>query len=217
MPDYWQTFALADAPVVYAEMLKVIALARTRGELRTAEYLEVALIDFRNQMREIASETKVRSEEEIKRRIESTARRAAEVSGDLMGGVVSDVIQPDAAMVGVGRITDGGMGDVPYWRAQEYGLEEGFVGRVIKGYFTDIGGANPQAPDQFFAGRGTQPEFQMDSSGGFGTIKHPIRPRHFMERGADTTARWWLAQTERAVNRTARQLARALSSAKMGR
>lgn len=215
MADYYQTFAVVNAHQVYAEFLRMIDYSRARGERHTARLLEFALVEFRRDMATLAEGTKARSEAEIEARIRSTARRAEEVSGRLVGGIVSDVIEPDAAIVGIGRISGGGgLSDVPYWRAQEYGLREGFVGRVIHGYF-DGGGLGRLQPLHAFSGRGVQPEFTLDSSsGGFGTIRHPIQPRRFMERGAKAAERYWQAGRQKAVNRAVRTIQRAITVSK---
>lgn len=99
-----------------------------------------------------------------------------------------------------------------YWMAQEFG-STAQVGRVIRGFFFGSGyGGAPSAPQaQYAGGGGPHPIFVTARSqralygdsgfsggagsqggvGGFGTIRHPIRPRHFIQKGADQALGEW--------------------------
>lgn len=96
-----------------------------------------------------------------------------------------------------------------YWRAQEYGLDQGFVGRRVRGYFFGAGysgepsrpGAAPSrthplfvpARQQMFNFGGRGP----GKRGGFGAsmlIENPIEPRRFLERGRDHAYTQWLRE-----------------------
>lgn len=117
-----------------------------------------------------------------------------------------------------------------YWRAQEYGTgKDGVpsqVGRVIRGYFTAAGGGDPTPPLAEFGGGGggPHPVFISGASGqqrtagsgrgpgpaggvgGFGTIGHEIRPRHFIKFGADEAAIQWRTGIARVQSQAIDQL-----------
>lgn len=90
--------------------------------------------------------------------------------------------------------------DGPYWRTQEFG-STAHVGRQIRGYFFDPGGRGPKAPARGYTGNRAiaQPLFTPSSKqqgpqggrGGKGTIRVPIRARHFIRDGAKQAEANW--------------------------
>lgn len=204
MADYYQRFVIPDVPEVYALFVQSIRDARSRGLIRTAEYLTLLFGEYREAMIALSVRTSEIADAEIKAHIRSSAKRAVQTEpGGLIDQIQSEPIRADAGMVGVARL-DGtpGLDNLAYWRAQEYGLDAGFVGRVIHGYFYDFGGSNPTEPEH---GRGDQPFFAPDSGGGFGTIKNPIEARHFLSKGTDAALVYWRREQQRInVNFSAR-------------
>lgn len=209
MADYYQRFVIPEVPEVYGMFIKTIRDAQRRGLIATADYLTLLFGEYRDSMISLSLRTAEVADASIQAAIKSSAKRSEQTKpGGLLDRVHSEPIRADAGLVGVGRL-DGpdGMDNLAYWRAQEYGLEEGFVGRVLHGFFYDAGGANPTKPEH---GRGDQPYFAPDAGGGFGTIRHPIQARHFMRDGTNTAAKFWLREQRRINTNFRRRLETAL-------
>lgn len=105
--------------------------------------------------------------------------------------------------------------DGPYWRTQEFGTRA-HIGRRIRGYFFDPGGKNPTAPARGYTGNKqiAQPLFvpgrpigavggipggigPRGGRGGKGTIRQPIRARHFIRDGSKDAEGKWRAGLQR--------------------
>lgn len=107
----------------------------------------------------------------------------------------------------------------PFWRAQEFGTGSGEVpsqlGRVLHGYFFGRGYTDPTRP---IAGANHQPIFvsarnartqsggatgggRRGGSGGMGTIKKEIKPRHFIAGAIQDVEPLWIADMKKAEGR----------------
>lgn len=150
------------------------------------------------------------ADEATKDTIRATAKRYVSSPGGLMDHIRSEPIVPTAGIVGVSRI-DGALDALPYWRAQNYGYT-GFIGRVIKGFFYDTPGFGgvPTPPE---SGRDDQAMFAPDADGGYGTIQHPLQPRHFLERGRDAALAYWRREQRAIIDRTVREIRVAIGRA----
>lgn len=208
MTDYYQRFVVPDIPAVIRLFLATIAEARAAGNIATVEHLTLAFGDMEAELAAVATETAVIADEAIRERIHSTAKRAVQtVPGGLIDQIKSEPIIPTAGIVGIGRIS-GTLDTLPYWRSQEYGLDEqNFIGRVLHGFFHDFGFTNPTEPAP---GIGTQPYFQPDPLGGAGVIHNPIEARHFLRDGAEVAAAFWIRETRRVAVQTAAKIRVAL-------
>lgn len=207
---YFQRFVIPDVPEVFALFIRTVKDAERRGLFGTADYLTLLFGEYRQSLINLAVRTAEIADDEIKAQIKATAKRSVQTQpGGLIDQIVSEPIRADAGMVGVGRI-DGspGLDNLEYWRAQEYGLDEGFVGRTIHGFFYDQGGTNPTEPEH---GRGDQPLFAPDAAGGFGTIQNPIEARHFLAHGTDAALAYWKREQQRINANISRRLNTALA------
>lgn len=204
MTDYYQRFVVPDIPAVIQLFLTTIAEAKAAGNIATVEHLTLAFGDMEAELAAVAAETVVLADATIRERIHSTAKRAVQtMPGGLIDQIKSEAIVPTAGIVGIGKIT-GTLDTLPYWRSQEYGLDEqNFIGRVLHGFFHDFGFTNPTEPAP---GYGNQPFFQPDPLGGAGVIQNPIEPRHFLRDGAEVAAAFWLRETRRVAVETAAKI-----------
>jgi hypothetical protein len=128
---------------------------------------------------------------------------------------IADVARLDLAV-------DPDFPDQTYWRAQEEGTSK-HVGRRIFGYFIG-GGVGPDRPRAAYSGvpgphSAFAPTGGAGSStflgprggrGGKGTIRHPIKPRHFIRDGAAAGYSTWAAEMRTTQSRALQELTRIL-------
>lgn len=208
MTEFYQRFVVPDIPQVIRTFVATIAEARAAGYVATVEHLTLSFGEMEAELAAVAAETAVVADEAIRERIHSTTKRAAQTQpGGLLDQIASEPIIGAAGIVGIARIS-GRLDSLPYWRAQEYGLDEqNFIGRVLHGFFFDFGYTNPTEPSP---GYGDQPYFQSDPLGGAGVIQHPIEARHFLRDGAEVAAAFWTKETRRVAVETAAKIRVAL-------
>lgn len=149
------------------------------------------VVGLEAELSQLGARTALLAEEKIKQHLRATARRP-ETAGQ--GIHLIDTIK--AETIGLGAVevapfveldravNPNGGSDRPYWRAQEYGLDEGFVGRILFGTFEPSGQPPSAAPA---GGAGFDPSFVMgtQTGAGPGVIQHPIAARHFLRDGTN--------------------------------
>jgi hypothetical protein len=189
MTDYYRRYVVGDAPATMQAFIRVIQSARSIGLPALARSLEVALIQMEQELTLLGQRTVAIADTAIKDAIFATAKRAPQTeAGGLLERVMSEVVIPTAAGVGIARLDSPGLNELPYWRAQNYGLStQNFLGRRIFGLFYDLDFSNPQVPG---AARG-QARFHPTTLGGPGVIRRPIKPRHFLEAGDSAALAHW--------------------------
>lgn len=205
MTDYYQRFVIPDIVVMKTLFLHSIRKAQAKGLTSVANFMKVILVEMEDDLVQLSLRTVEIADEAIRSRIESTAKRAVSTKANgLIDHIHSEPIIADAGIVGIAQIDGaGGLDELPYWRAQEYGLDEGFVGRLLFGFFYDFGGTNPTEPQ---SGIDTQPYFLFDPEGGAGRIQHPIEERKFLADGTNKAAVYWKREQRRIMNRAASRL-----------
>lgn len=107
--------------------------------------------------------------------------------------------------VGIGDVEE--LDKAPYWKAQEFGLDSGFVGRTLTGYFFGAGGSGPgYAPDPAMSRQ--HPIFRPVPVGlaPHMTISNPIVAGHFLTDASEEATAEWLNQYNRIEARAITQL-----------
>lgn len=243
MARYVRALILADVGRLHREWQLVIAEAEranrdTKGQLAgTVRLLKVAYRIFNRELGELARDCSAIAEVEMRRHLDRSAKRKA--TG--VGPHLRSKLRARPFDVGVGPFQTGavGIGDEdamndlvdpefpgagPYWQTQEYG-STAHVGREIRGFFFDARFTNPTRPARGYTGNKAiaQPLFLPGSvatgprggSGGKGTIRQPIRARHFIRNGARDAEVHWRAGLARieAQSRAAVRAARAEGAA----
>ncbi|MDQ1584485.1 MAG: hypothetical protein QOF36_2539 [Microbacteriaceae bacterium] len=116
-----------------------------------------------------------------------------------------------AGVVGITRLD--ALEKFEYWKAQEFGLDEGFVGREVKGWFFGTGFSGPiSAPDP--GQSQNHPLFRPSSTGRTMHIQNPIEPGHFLTDTVRTVEALWLKLMNESVRDVVRDLDAALGQAR---
>lgn len=176
-------------------------------------------------MRDRLEQSRLRPETDARPHLKSllTARALPPLGSIELGAVgVADIKQLEKA------IDPDYPGSGSYWRAQERGTSK-HVGREIRGFFHGgAGSPDPDRPRASYAGGGSMAhhsEFSPSTiflgprggRGGPGTIMVPLKPRRFIERGAEDGHAKWLAAVRSAETQAATRLARAMPVAPAAR
>lgn len=116
-----------------------------------------------------------------------------------------------AGVVGITRLD--ALDKFPYWKAQEFGLIEGFVGREVKGWFFGAGfSGTPSAPDP---GQSQQhPLFRPAGRGRTMHIQNPIEPGEFLSDTVKLAEALWVKLMNEAVTDAVRDLDAALGQSR---
>lgn len=193
---------IADVHRQFAEVRTLLQrLPPPTGPL-LADRVENAYLRFTAELDQLAVTTARRAEEALLRRYDSTRVRPDTGQQPHLRDLLSAI--PVKATLATGTV---GIGDVaeldrvPYWKAQEFGLSAGFVGRTLAGYFYEAGGGRGVAPDP---GQFRQhPLFRPASIGSAPvmTITNPIRGGHFLEETAAEVTAAWLSDYGRIEDR----------------
>lgn len=214
MTDYFQTLVIGDYPQTAKEFVQTAAVARLAGQPATARLISETFVAMEAELVAMSERTAEIADAAIKDKIASTAVRAVETGDEPGGGLLEHIqshpIAANAGIVGIAQIGGtGGLDELAYWRAQNYGLStQNFLGRKISGFFYDNPqGANPLVPQQ---GVGDQPIFRP-GRGGIGIIRNPIEERRFLEAGATAAAAYWQRERVAVVKRAVRRLSAALA------
>lgn len=116
-----------------------------------------------------------------------------------------------AGAVGITRLDE--LDKFDYWKAQEFGLSTGFVGREVKGWFFGSGfSGSPVAPDP--AQSQNHPLFRPSGTGRTMHIENPIEPGHFLTDTVDVVYALWLKLMDEAVRDAVRDLDAVLGQAR---
>lgn len=180
----------------------------------TLALLEDAYLDYQRQMDRLAIRVAHDADSHIRRLIASTAKRPEVNKGHKhLRELVRSEPRPGplgfAYSVGIANLNElekatnpfsiTAAGQVPYWKAQEFGSDH-LVGSVIRGFFFDAGMGNPSRPiggasdDSVFLSGPAAQQFGLSprgGQGGLGTIAHPIHKRLFLTNGTAQAAREW--------------------------
>jgi hypothetical protein len=115
-----------------------------------------------------------------------------------------------AGVVGIARLEE--LEKFDYWKAQEFGLDAGFVGREVKGWFFGAGFTGPSAPNP--AQSQQHPLFRPSSNGLTMHIQNPIEPGHFLTDTVKTVEALWLKLMNECVTDVTRDLDAVLGQAR---
>jgi hypothetical protein len=155
------------------------------------------IVGLEAELSSLGGRTALLAEQKIKQALRQTARRP-----ETQGQHVHLIDTIKAETIGLGAVevapiaeldkavNPNGGSDKPYWRAQEYGLDEGFVGRRLFGTFEPSGQPPSGAPA---GGGGFDPSFVMGTQEGAGPgqVQHPIIARHFLRSGTDAAIAYY--------------------------
>lgn len=100
-----------------------------------------------------------------------------------------------AGVVGITRLDE--LEKFDYWKAQEFGLDQGFVGREVRGWFFGAGFSGVFAPDPSQSQQ--HPLFRPAAEGRTMTIQHPIHPGLFLTDTVKIAEALWLKLMNQAV------------------
>jgi hypothetical protein len=197
MADFYQRIESPQVIRLYEHMLKIQALARARGRPDVVEEVAVIIANLRSDLRQLAVETVAFADKRAAHNLAARRKRPETNKGVHLRDLVNSHVT-FATLGGVGlfsledldrAVNPNGGSKQPYWRAIEYGLDEGFVGRRMFGSFSEPGGPAPPSPqprDQraHAVFRSIPSEFG-DENAGWLTINRPIRAQHFLRDAAD--------------------------------
>lgn len=203
MADYFQRFITPEVPALYERILAARDAAAARGLPRVAFDLDRLVVKLSGQMTDLAAETAAWTNARAIEILKAKQKRPDTDSSPHLADVIeSDVVRGPLAEVGIadlaelaqarrrGRTTGG-----EYWRAQEFGLVEGFVGRQLHGVFQPSGTApGPYDDDTGFEVTAAHGE------GGWMRVKNPIEAKHFLTQATREGA----ARYVRGLNRITR-------------
>jgi hypothetical protein len=251
MADYVRGFVIPDVGDVHVLFDKAMQLcdqinsiARKTGTTPLAELtlveLRRAYLDFNKDLETTARTSATQAKEDIIARLLATRRRSDTGTRPGLAGLIRcEPLSFGSVQTGAVGVADVSWlerainphtpGYGSYWRAQEYGTGTGDipsqVGRVLRGYFANAGGADLTPPQAEFAGGGgPHPIFLSGGSGvqrlagsgrgpgvrggvgGFGTIGKEDEGRHFIGYGADAAAVEWRTKIAEIQSRTVSRL-----------
>lgn len=212
MADFYQRIESPTVVGIYEHMLKIQAVARARGRPDVAEEVGFLIANLRADLRQLALETAERADMRARHYLAARRKRPETPKGTHLSDLVSSHVT-FANLGGVGlfsldeldkAVNPNGGSDRPYWRAIEYGLEEGFVGRRLFGSFSVPGGNAAPSPQpigraEHAVFRARPPEDVEDA--GWMTVKRPIRAQHFLRDAADEAVARYRARL-RVINDT---------------
>lgn len=196
MPDFYQRIESPTVVGIYEHMLKIQARATRAGRSDIAEEVGFLIANLRADLRQLAAETAVQADRRARHFLAARRKRPETPKGKhLRDFVGSHVTFPNLGGVGLfsldelnNAVNPNGGSKRPYWRAIEYGLDEGFVGRRIFGSFHTPGPQTRPSPQAIGGAehavfRAMPPEDTDDA--GWMTVQRPIRAQHFLSDAAD--------------------------------
>lgn len=230
MADYWQRFLVPGVIRDYERLVRLQDIAIARGMPRVAAAIDIVIVDLARGLEATALRTSRIADSAIRDELQqSTIRPETTGRTHLRERILSQPLRVRFGEVGIANLAEldkavNDRSDTPYWRAIEFGLSEGFVGRRLVGAYFQPGG--PHAPDagQFrkhavFETGGLGEGGRVDRNHeGFGamTIRNAIKPHRFLERGTGRAARDYLREVNRLSGRTATALDRIVTSGGTG-
>lgn len=210
MADYFQRFLVVDVPQLFERILQIGDEASSRGLVRVAADLDILVRDLSIEMDTLALSTAEFVDARAVELLHERRKRGETDSNPHLADVIkSDVVRGPLAEVGIadlatlaqarrrGRTTGG-----EYWRAQEFGLEQGFVGRHLHGVFTPSG----TSPGPSNADTGFQVTSPDGGDGAWMTIRHPIEPKHFLTDATHEAAVRYARELRRIVAKADRRI-----------
>lgn len=228
MADFWTRFLVPGVVTDYERLFRIQDIARQRGLTRVAADIDLVIADLARGLEHLSVETAAKADVAMRDELQRSLDRPETSSRThLRERIHSKPLRVRFGEVGIASIDEldksvNERSDTPYWRAIEFGLSEGFVGRRLVGSFF-----NPGGPTRPFAGlAGTQAEFQVgglgeggqmglfgDTSGNDDTsgpmiVSKPIKPHRFLERGTETAKISYLRGVTDLSNKAANRLDR---------
>lgn len=212
MADYFQRYLVPDVPPLFERILNVRDEAAARGFVRVAADLDVLVRDLSAELTVLAESTAEWANARAIELLEQRRKRGETDSQPHLRDVItSDVVRAPLAEVGVGdldMLDQAQRGGGTYWKANEFGLEEGFVGRHLHGVFLPSGTPpGPSNADTAF--EITDPDEGGD--GGWMTIRHPIEAKHFLTDATHEAAARYIREVRRIVSKTETRIAAILA------
>lgn len=222
MPDSYQFFASHEAIRTSELLATAIDDARVLASRNPATRMivtQVAVIaeQWIRELDQIAVQTAAYADERIRQAIRDTAAGRPDTSKTIH---LIDLVHSQPDMLGSVHVAllselDKGVdpnypGAGPYWRAQEYGkTQDRWLFGVFFGEGSDSGGDAPRA--QYKGGGGPGAEFVVGQpDGGWGHFDTPLRARHFLERGSNEAAAYYLRRINAASHQGAQQIDRVI-------
>lgn len=188
MPDYFQRVELPQVIRRYERLIRLEVKATRAGRPDIAAQVGLVIVELRTEMSALATRTAEVADRAAVGYLAARRKRPETSKGVHLNELVkSRPTRPTLGGVGFFSIDElnkavnpNGGSSTPYWRAIEYGLDEGFVGRKLRGFYQP--GSSRPSPER----RGEHPIFEsaayLDDSP-FMTISRPIRAQNFLSDG----------------------------------
>lgn len=200
---------IADVHARFGRLYTQLRSVRSPVATRAAAVVERAYAEFIAALDELAAEMAKVAEKEMVAAFDKTRTRPdSGVGPHLRDNLKAAPVRTSLATGAIGIGDLGKLNPFPYWKAQEFGLSEGFVGRTLTGYFYSPGYAAAFAPSPEMSRE--HPLFRPSSPGTAPhmTIRNPIQPGRFLESATVKARALWNRRYQQIENRAIRQLER---------